>query len=276
MIVNIASRTNSSAARAAQTPLAKFEPLTVDGDFYICSAKAAVTFQTNMGLSATGVVDATTWQYLFGYNAYPNNGVSGGVSGFAAVNNYDYAGNAIMTSSQLALLSTYAPFYKRAQAAYGVPWQILAALHYREYSLQKSSPSDKNGPYQIWGRNYPIGAYSDEQFQAATNDAAQFILGKVGSRDLTVDDNVKYVFFAYNVIAQVYKIQAINLGFMSVQASNGEGFPYVMNRYDYIRDPTVQPTKSIRTRGQIKTDNGSILYPANSDYGTVVIYKALS
>ena len=51
--------------------------------------------------------------------------------------------------------------------------------------------------------------------------------------------------------------------------------PYVMNRADYMRDPTVEPTKSNRTWGQIKSDGSSITYPANSDYGAFVVYSAI-
>lgn len=76
LIVTVANRTNNSAARAAQTLLAKFESLIVDGDFYTGSAQATATFQANMGIFSTGIVDDTTWRYLFGYDAYP--GGSGG------------------------------------------------------------------------------------------------------------------------------------------------------------------------------------------------------
>ena len=86
---------------------------------------------------------------------------------------------------------------------------------------------------------------------------------------------MKYGFFAYNGVADVYKDQATKLGFTSAQANNGEGSPYVMNRYDKMRDPTVEPTKSNGTWGQIKTDRGKIIYPANSDYGAYVVYRSL-
>lgn len=187
----------------------------------------------------------------------------------------DYSGKDILTSSQVTLLISNRPFYQSAAQTYGIPWQMLAAIHYREYGLKKAGPSNKNGPYQIWGSNYPVGNYTDAQFQTATNDAAQFIKGKAGSKDLSVADNVKYTFFAYNGTAQVYKTQAINLGFSQTQANNGEGSPYVMNRADAKRDPTVEPTKSNNTWGQIKTDGGSLSYPANSDYGAFVLYNVL-
>lgn len=48
-----------------------------------------------------------------------------------------------------------------------------------------------------------------------------------------------------------------------------------MNRADSRRDPTVEPTKSNSTWGQIKEDNGPIEYPANNDYGAYVVYSAI-
>lgn len=42
------------------------------------------------------------------------------------------------------------------------------------------------------------------------------------------------------------------------------------------RGPTVEPTKSNGTWGQIKQNNGPIEYPANSGYGAFVIYKVVS
>lgn len=110
---------------------------------------------------------------------------------------------------------------------------------------------------------------------AATNDAAQFILGKAGGKNLSVADNVKYTFFAYNGRSPLYVTQAKNLGFSQTQADNGEGSPYVMNRADAKRDPTVEPAKSNNTWGQIKTDGGSLSYPANPGYGAFVLYNVL-
>ena len=48
-----------------------------------------------------------------------------------------------------------------------------------------------------------------------------------------------------------------------------------MNRADQKRDPTVEPTKSNKTWGQIKKDFSSIEYPANEDYGAFVVYCAI-
>ena len=280
LIVDVGNGSRGQAAYAAQTLLSKFETLDVDGLFYAGAASAARTFQQKMGLFIDGIVGADTWQYLFGYATYPSD--SGGDSGSgtpgsdsAIRGNKDYRGLDILTSQQLELLNANKRFYQKAGAAYGIPWQMLAAIHYREYGLRKAGPSNGNGPYQIWGSSYPVGSYNDDQFQAATNKAAEFLKEKLGGRDCSSRDNVKYGFFAYNGVASAYKTQAKNLGFSNTQAGNGEGSPYVMNRYDKMRDPTVEPTKNNRTWGQIVTDGGSITYPANSDYGAYVVYLSL-
>lgn len=288
LITTVSVRTQNKAAWAAQTLLAKFESLTVDGDFYTGSLVATRNFQERMGIyepdaydePGYGAVDAITWQYLFGYNAYPTgNGGDGGTgtpgNDTAIQGNKDYRGLNILTDSQLTLLNANKKFYQNAATTYGIPWQMIAAIHYREYKLLKAGPSNGHGPYQISSQSYPVGNYTDAQFQDATNKAAKFIKEKLGGKSCSSTDNIKYGFFAYNGIASPYKTQAKNLGFSDAQAGNGEGSPYVMNRYDKMRDPTVEPTKSNGTWGQIKTDGGPIIYPANEDYGAYVVYCSL-
>lgn len=93
LVVTVKNRTTNQAARAAQTLLAKFESLSVDGDFYTASSVAATNFQEKMGIyepdsySEPGYsnVDAITWQYLFGYDAYPSTGGSGVYASVCAV-----------------------------------------------------------------------------------------------------------------------------------------------------------------------------------------------
>lgn len=191
-------------------------------------------------------------------------------------NNDNYNFDQILTDSQINLLLENRRFYEEAERLHNVPWKILAAIHYRETKLRRYGPDNGDGPYQIWGRNYPIGFYTDSQFQTVTNDAAAFIKEKAGGRDLyTSHNNVKYVLFAYNGRSSEYIQQALDLGYGQEAANRGEGSPYVMNRYDAYRDPTVEPTKSNRTWGQIKTDNGPIEYPANTDFGAYVIYNSI-
>jgi len=194
-------------------------------------------------------------------------------SAAATASNVDYAGNQILNSAQLSLLQENTSFYKKSAEAENFPWQILAAIHLREYGLKREGPANGDGPYQILGSEYPAGQMTNEDFQAATDTAAAFIRNKMGDADLTVADNVKRTFFLYNGAASVYKTQAKALGFSDAEANNGEGSPYVMNKADRKRDPSANPSN---TWGQIKQDSGSISYPANNDYGAYVVYASLA
>lgn len=262
----------NEAVRGAQYVLSKFETLDIDGSFGPGCLAAVKNFQSKMAITVDGSVGPTTWQYLFGYDAYP--GGSGTVT--PGTSDYkDYRGQDILTAAQIQLLNENKQFYKNAESTVGIPWQVMAAIHFRENSLKRTGPSNGNGPYQIWGSTYPVGSLTDQQFQTATNEAAQFVKSKVGTIDINDDDKVKLAFFAYNGKAKAYITQAINLGFTTAQANLGEGSPYVMNRADARRDPTVEPTKSNGTWGQIKTDGGTLSYPANSDYGAFIVFNAL-
>ena len=170
----------------------------------------------------------------------------------------NYAGEQILTEAYMNAIKENYPYYKSSADKYGIPWQAIAAIHYRERRFSRAS-----NPYQITG-----GGISSD-FGELTDEAAQFIKskGSFGS-----DDEAKRTFFRYNGTSSAYKQQAIKLGFSAEQAENGEGSPYVMNKYDEKRDPN----KNGSNWGQIKRDGGGIEYPANQDFGAFVIYKALS
>ena len=191
----------------------------------------------------------------------------------------DYLNREILSSSDLEKIQQHKPFYIKAAEKVGIPWEMIAVIHYRETRLGRNNPANGQGIYQDYaklGGPYPAGTnVSDEEFQRQTDFIADFILDKAGSKKDALksgDDNaVKYTFFGYNGRASVYVDQAKKLGFTDEQARNGEGSPYVMNKADAVRDPGSNPTGW----GQIKTDGGSIQYPANQDHGAFVIYAAL-
>lgn len=198
-------------------------------------------------------------------------------------NNTDYSGGSILNSKQLEQLRSNTPFYKNAVAQpevaeFNIPWQILAAIHFKEHNLKRSGPENKDGPFQIINDSSPVGEYTDTQFQDEANKAAIFIKNKIKSEnlDLTTPGAVKRLFFKYNGTSSQYKDQAAKLGFNVEDQDNGEGSPYVMNRADARRDPTVEPTKSNNTWGQIKSDGGSLSYPANNDAGAFIVYQSIS
>lgn len=195
--------------------------------------------------------------------------------------NTDYAGNQIWTDDELAKIEEYQPLYEEAANAVGIPWQILAVLHYREHRLGRDNPSNGQGIFQLYGYTAggtnsnaftASGDVSDDEFVRQATLAAEEILGKVPElASDPSDDNVKLAFFRYNGTAQAYISQARDLGFSEEEANIGEGSPYVMNKADAQRDPNSNPNGW----GQIKTDGGSISYPANQDYGAYVLYAAI-
>ncbi|HMQ95611.1 MAG TPA: hypothetical protein PKD19_00145 [Candidatus Saccharibacteria bacterium] len=192
----------------------------------------------------------------------------------------DYAGKEIFTTQELALIEKHKPFYIKAAEEYSIPWEMLAVVHYRETRLSRTNHSNGQGIYQDYekkGGPYPAGEkVSDEEFQRQTNYAAKILVEKAGKMKGELKNNssdaVKYTFFGYNGRAKVYKTQAKNLGFTDEQAELGEGSPYVMNKADAKRDPNTNGDKW----GQIKTDGGSIKYPANQDHGAFVMYASIN
>ncbi|MBC7707619.1 D-alanyl-D-alanine carboxypeptidase family protein [Polaromonas sp.] len=89
-------------------------------------------------------------------------------------------------------------------------------------------------------------------------------------RNLTINADpevVKDTFFSWNGRAVVYMNQAHSLGFKFGR----DGSPYVMNKYDDLRNPDKNPSGW----GQVKRDHGPIEYSANDDAGAFVIYREL-
>ena len=194
----------------------------------------------------------------------------------SAGENKDYAGNPVFTDEQWAKVQEYQPLYEEASKKQGdnIPWAVLAAIHVRESNLSRTNPNS-DGIFQILALDVPAGhENTDAEFVEQAVAALDEFSGHLGGKDASDDDNIKYAFFGYNGRAGVYKTQARDLGFTEEEAENGEGSPYVMNRADAKRDPTVEPTKSNGTWGQIKVDYGPIEYPANSDYGAYIYYVA--
>jgi uncharacterized protein (TIGR02594 family) len=239
--------------------------------------------------TSTGAVSALTEE---GYDYYESNGIlwyekDGGddqqCSDGSSGNGKNYKGDDILTSKQLEKIAEYQSVYETA-ANGRFPWQMLAVVHVREHGLAINNPANGQGIFQdldMSGGPYPPSSedVSMDEFQRQANNAADELAGKSGDAAALKSgepDQVKYTFFGYNGRAGVYIEQAKALGFSDAEAANGEGSPYVMNRFDEQRDPTVEPTKSNGTWGQIKVDHGPIEYPANSDAGAYTQYTAIT
>lgn len=191
-----------------------------------------------------------------------------------------YNGDPVLSASALQKISENQPFYEKAANKYGIPWQLIAALHFRESGLIRTNPANGQGAYQLYsytagGSNSnafkPAGAISDEEFQRQTDIVAGLIKSNYGSGlNLNTDDGVKTFFFRYNGTANSYISQARDLGFSEAEARRGEGSPYVMNLADEKRDSRKNPNWR-----QITKDGGGMDSPANLQPGAFVIYSSL-
>lgn len=179
---------------------------------------------------------------------YYYNPIGSGISCLSG-NNASYSGAQIFSEATWNLIQANQPFYEAAADKYGFAWQIIAAIHYKEYSNQRGNPTNGQGAYQLYsytdgGTNsnafYPAGDISDEEFQRQTDIAASIIsnIASTYNLDLSTTSGIKGLFFHYNGAAGKYIQKARNMGFSEEDAQNGEGSPYVMNRFDELRDPT--------------------------------------
>lgn len=178
----------------------------------------------------------------------------------------------------------YKADYQQAGKDNDVPWELLAAIHYRESGYSDVNPNNGQGLFQFFAEansgNFPPGKVSRENFLAQLKKLAQSLKGTYSSgepslRSISLRYNgsdarkVKDVAFSYNGRAGVYVAQAQKLGYAATEGY--EGSPYVMNLYDNARDPSKSPA----TWGQIKSDGGGIEYPATNQVGIFTLYAAL-
>jgi hypothetical protein len=152
------------------------------------------------------------------------------------------AGN--LPASVLSAINALKGDYIAASEKTGVPWQLIAAVHYRESNnspnadLQAGNPI--GGPYTRFSSTYAVYGYPKTMTESA-EFAARFLIekSKVGVVNKPINvpnpdaEAIKDTLFSYNGRAQVYADQAAQLGFDPVKQPY-EGSPYVMNNYDEV------------------------------------------
>jgi hypothetical protein len=212
-----------------------------------------------------------------------------------ANSNLDYAGRPILDQGQLASIAQYKSIYEQAADQANIPWEMLAAVHYREDSLKLVNPPNDEGVYQIVNATsihpdqpnlYAPGPINSQQFLQETIDSANFIQSKVSSNDTgdqtlttsTTDTNtIKDTFFGYNGRAPAYIKQAAQNGF-DPNTQGFEGSSYVMNKADAKRDAAALPPNET-TWGWLP-DGKTMTYPSmgsvDEQYGAFVVYADLA
>lgn len=169
-------------------------------------------------------------------------------------------------------------FYVKAMNETGVPWEMLAAIHYRETNFSHNNPSNGQGIFQFVngdGGPYPAGAVSDEnfyrqlKFMASKLQSDYVYRGSINRerRPLVANEQnttlVKDVLYSYNGRTSLYANQASVYGF-SPTTQPFEGSPYVMNRFDCQRS----------RMGIITRDYGTI-DGVDTRYGAYTIFSRL-
>lgn len=210
----------------------------------------------------------------------------------------NYSGlSEILPQEVIDRIRTLEPVYREVESETSVPWQIVAALHYREYNnLYEENPGSNNqGIMQLYsltqggnathdfpaGRNISLNDPNDVAGNPTTKQSAKdqlkeaiiFLKGKKSSnyernqRDLTLesaqdDSLVKDYFYSYN--GRSYSRFAAEYGYDP--ATEGyEGSPYVMN----MADPE-------RMNMAIKTRDHGPIDGLDSRPGAFVVFKTLT
>lgn len=172
------------------------------------------------------------------------------------------------------------PVYVQVANEKGVPWEMLAAVHYREFNMAVSNPANGQGIYQLYssGQYFAPGSVSTDGFIQQTRLAADFLQSKASNsgtrtgivtpRYLTTYDSdinlIKNTLFSYNGRASVYAQQAANFGY-NASTQPFEGSPYVMNKFDCQR----------KSMGLITNDGGSTLNGTDTRMGAFTLYARL-
>lgn len=140
-------------------------------------------------------------------------------------------------------------FYVQVMNETGVPWEMLAAIHYRETNFSHTNPNNGQGIFQFVngdGGPYPPGPVSDPEFVRQLRFMANRVQDDYVNRGsvprerrrLVANEQniviVKDTLFSYNGRASAYANQATHFGYNSTTQPY-EGSPYVMNRFDCAR-----------------------------------------
>lgn len=206
----------------------------------------------------------------------------------------NYAGDQIFTNHQIEQLERSIPLYQKAieetnASQYGITWQMLAAIHYKESSLGWSNPKGYNGKpsqgiFQLasYVSSHPNAfPYTGQPLsESEVVDQAKLalevaIIPRAQNLDLSTDSGVKKLFYGYNGINSYYKQKALSMGFSETEANNGEGSPYVMNRYDAARDPSRKDTMDPNWKGLYVTDGVINTNATSVTFGAFTVYMAL-
>lgn len=191
----------------------------------------------------------------------------------------DYQGRTILNTQQIAAIKQNQPVYEEAAEEVGLPWQLLAALHFKTTGLKVENPSNEEGVYQYPANEttvttvYPAGLIDKQEFLEQTKTAAEFLKGSTPTlkSDIKEIEPVKEALYRYLVGSDtIYSTQAKDLGFDNAY----DGSPEIVNKIDEKRDSTKKDTST--TWGEYDDESKKLTYPASHTYGAYLVYATIS
>lgn len=197
---------------------------------------------------------------------------SGGSSGSCSTGSIPSSTN--LDKSTINAINMLKPAYVEAATKLGIPWQLLAAVHYRENNNDPNGDLQAGnaigGPYSQSSTSYKTYGYPKTIAESAEIAGKVLIAmsgGGVVKKPINVaspdPEAIKDVLFSYNGRSSKYAEQAALYGFSS-KTQPYEGSPYVMNRYDAQR----------QSMGIITQDFGPI-DGHDTRFGAFTIYSRL-
>ena len=126
--------------------------------------------------------------------------------------NIIYNGEQILTPEELNKVTQKKSVYEDVARDYDIPWQVLAAINYRENNFNEIKKDHLK----------EIGDKIKTNYMSGVN--------------LKSSDGIKQLFHNYSGISESYSANARDLGFSENAGLIGEASPYVMNLADANRD----------------------------------------
>lgn len=266
-----------------------FNTAAENSNVHVIDWAAAASADPAAYLSNDGLHPTAAGQELFA--ELISDAVGGSTSTTSGLNgNYtNYAGDQVLTDSQITLLQSNVPVYEQAiqntgAGQYGINWQFMATLHYQETGLNRYNPDNGQGVYQMYtyvnetGNTFPpADEISEEEFLRQSELViTEELIPMITSNDLNLSnpDDIKRFFFSFNGRAEQYIDKALAMGFSQEEANNGEGSPYVMNKYDAARDPD-SPDMDPNWPGRFVADGVYDPSSVGANYGAFTIYSAI-
>ena len=266
-----------------------FNTAAENSNVHVIDWAAAASADPAAYLSNDGLHPTAAGQELFA--ELISDAVGGSTSTTSGLNgNYtNYAGDQVLTDSQITLLQSNIPIYEQAiqntgAGQHGINWQFMATLHYQETGLNRYNPDNGQGVYQMYtyvnetGNTFPpADEISEEEFLRQSELViTEVLIPTITSSDLNLSnpDDIKRFFFSFNGRAEQYINKALAMGFSQEEANNGEGSPYVMNKYDAARDPD-SPDMDPNWPGRFVADGVYDPSSVGANYGAFTIYSAI-